>query len=191
MFMRKSLARPLPRIAALLAVASFLSAAAFAADSPNLGKLATPEEIASYDISADPNGDGLPPGSGTVKQGEQVYAAKCMACHGERGVGGIADRLSGGQNTLANPVGDKRPIKTVGSYWPYATSVFAYVRRAMPFTEPKSLTPDELYAVTAYLLAINGIIKDDETMNAQTLPKVRMPNRDGFFAFQKPQTAVH
>src|SRR5581483_6598164 len=130
----------------------------------------TPDEIAAYDISADPNGDGLPPGSGTPRQGEAVYAAKCVSCHGEKGVDGPADRLVGGQGTLT---GDKRPIKTVGSYWPYATSVFAYIRRSMPFTEPKSLTPDETYAVTAYLLQLNGIIKSNEVMNAQTLPKVR------------------
>jgi S-disulfanyl-L-cysteine oxidoreductase SoxD len=168
-------------LAVLLAVVLAVTAAR--AETPNLGRVATPEEIKAYDISADPNGDGLPPGSGTAKQGEAIYAAKCLSCHGERGVGGQADRLAGGQGTLT---GEKRPIKTVGSYWPYATSVFAYIRRAMPFNEPKSLTPDETYAVTAYLLSINGILKDDDVMNAQSLSKVQMPNRDGFFPFAKP-----
>jgi len=167
----------------VLALALLVVASTASAQTPGLGRVATPEEIAAYDISADPNGDGLPPGSGTPRQGEAVYAAKCVSCHGEKGVDGPADRLVGGQGTLT---GDKRPIKTVGSYWPYATSVFAYIRRSMPFTEPKSLTPDETYAVTAYLLQLNGIIKSNEVMNAQTLPKVRMPNRDGFFVFVKP-----
>ncbi len=160
--------------------------AAVAADTPNLGEAATPEQIAAYDVTVDPNGDGLPPGSGTPKQGEAVYLAKCIACHGEKGVGGQADRLSGGQGTIAYAKDvDKRPIKTIGSYWPYATSVFAYIRRAMPFAEPKSLTPDELYAVTAYLLQINGIIGENDVMDAKTLPQVKMPNRDGFFPFAR------
>jgi cytochrome c len=171
----------------LLAAASVLVLvnAAFA-ETPNLGKVATPEEIESYDLTVDPNGDGLPPGSGTPKQGEAVYAAKCIACHGEKGVGGQADRLSGGQGTIAYAKDvEKRPIKTIGSFWPYATSVFAYIRRAMPFAEPKSLTPDELYAVTAYLLQINGIIGENDTMDAKTLPQVKMPNRDGFYPFAR------
>jgi S-disulfanyl-L-cysteine oxidoreductase SoxD len=170
-----------PLLAAALALV--LAAGAVRAETPNLGRVATPEEIKAYDITADPNGDGLPPGSGTPQQGEAVYTAKCGSCHGEKGVNGQADRLVGGQGTLS---GEKRPIKTVGSNWPYATSVFAYIRRAMPFNEPKSLTPDETYAVTAYLLQLNGIIKDGDVMNAQTLPKVQMPNRDGFFPFAKP-----
>jgi cytochrome c len=171
----------------LLVAASMLAAgAASAADTPNLGLVATPEEIASYDITVDPNGAGLPPGSGTPKQGETIYAAKCLACHGEKGVGGQADRLSGGQGTIAYAKDiEKRPIKTIGSYWPYATSVYAYLWRAMPFTEPKSLKPDELYALTAYLLYINGIIGENDAMNAQTLPQVKMPNRDGFFPFAR------
>jgi cytochrome c len=171
----------------LLIAASLLAAgAAAAADTPNLGQVATPEEIASYDITVDPTGAGLPPGSGTPKQGEAIYAAKCVACHGDKGVGGQADRLSGGQGTIAYAKDvEKRPIKTIGSYWPYATSVYAYMWRAMPFTEPKSLKPDELYALTAYLLYINGIIGENDTMNAQTLPQVKMPNRDGFFPFAR------
>src|ERR1043165_9014328 len=152
---------------ALLIAASGLavaSAVAFAAESPNLGRVATPEEIASWDISIGPDGVGLPPGSGNAKQGEAVYAAKCLACHGEKGAGKPNDQLVGGQGTLA---GDKPAIKTVGSFWPYATTIFDYVRRAMPHNESKSLTNDEVYAVVAYILNANGIIADDDTLNAQ------------------------
>jgi S-disulfanyl-L-cysteine oxidoreductase SoxD len=156
------------------------SALAFAAESPNLGQLATPEEIAAWDISIGPDGVGLPPGSGTPKQGEAVYAAKCIACHGEKGAGKPNDQLVGGQGTLS---GDKPPIKTVGSFWPYATTVFDYVRRAMPYNESKSLTNDDLYAVVAYILNLNGIIADNETMDGQTLRQVKMPNRHGFVKF--------
>src|ERR1700759_586205 len=125
------------------------SAVAFAAESPNLGRVATPEEIAAWDISIGPDGVGLPPGSGTPKQGETVYAAKCLACHGEKGAGKPNDALVGGIGSLA---GDKPPVKTVGSFWPYATTIFDYVRRSMPYNESKTLTNDELYAVAAYIL---------------------------------------
>jgi S-disulfanyl-L-cysteine oxidoreductase SoxD len=153
-----------------------------AADSPDLGRIATPDEIASWDISIGPDGAGLPPGSGTATQGAAVFAAKCQACHGEGGKGQPNDRLVGGQGTLT---GGQPPVKTVGSYWPYATTVFDYVRRAMPFTESKTLTPDEVYAVTAYLLQLNGIIGAADVIDAQTLPQVKMPNRDGFVAFSR------
>ena len=158
------------------------SAVAFAAERPNLGQLATPEEIAAWDISIGPDGVGLPSGSGTPKQGEAVYAAKCIACHGEKGAGKPNDQLVGGQGTLS---GDKPPVKTVGSFWPYATTVFDYVRRAMPYNESKSLTNDDLYAVVAYILNLNGIIADNETMDALTLRQVKMPNRDGFVKFSR------
>ena len=159
-----------------------VSAVAFAAESPNLGQVGTPEEIASWDISIGPDGVGLPPGSGTPKQGEAVYAGKCVTCHGEKGAGKPNDQLAGGQGTLP---GDKPPVKTVGSFWPYATTVFDYVRRAMPYNESKSLTNDETYAVVAYILNLNGIIADNDTIDAQTLPKVKMPNRDGFVTFSR------
>jgi len=158
------------------------SAIAVAAESPNLGRVATPEEIAPWDISIGQNGVGLPPGSGTPKQGEAVYAAKCVACHGEKGAGKPNDQLVGGQGTLP---GDKPPVKTVGSFWPYATTVFDYVRRAMPYNESKSLANDEIYAVVAYILNLNGIIADNDTMDEQTLRKVKMPNRDGFVTFSR------
>src|SRR6476469_3839853 len=156
------------------------SAVAFAAESPNLGRAATPEEIAAWDISIGPDGVGLSPGSGTPKQGEAVYAAKCVACHGEKGAGKPNDQLVGGQGTLP---GDKPPVKTVGSFWPYATTVFDYVRRAMPYNESKSLTNGEVYAVVAYILQLNGVIGENDTIDAKTLPKVPMPNRDGFVMF--------
>jgi mono/diheme cytochrome c family protein len=158
-----------------------LSSAAFA-QSPNLGKPISPEDLASWDISIGPDGGGLPPGSGTAKQGEAVFAAKCQACHGAKGAGQPNDRLVGGQGSLP---GDKPAIKTVGSYWPYATTLFDYVRRAMPYVESKTLSNDEVYAVAAYVLNLNGIVGDTDIINAQTLPGVKMPNRDGFIPFRR------
>jgi cytochrome c len=174
--MRKFLVAAAP--AALFALAS----PAFAQQSPNLGKPISAEDLASWDISIGPDGAGLPSGSGTVKQGEAVFMAKCQACHGEKGAGTPNDRLVGGQGSLP---GDKPPVKTVGSYWPYATTLFDYIRRAMPFNESKSLTSDEVYGVVAYLLNLNGVIPEGETMNAQSLPKVMMPNREGFVVFAR------
>jgi S-disulfanyl-L-cysteine oxidoreductase SoxD len=176
MSMRKFLRTVAP--AALFALAS----PAFAQQSPNLGKPISAEDLAAWDISIGPDGAGLPPGSGTVKQGEAVFGAKCQACHGEKGAGTPNDRLVGGQGSLP---GDKPPVKTIGSYWPYATTLFDYIRRAMPFNESKSLTSDEVYGVVAYLLNLNGVIPESETMNAQSLPKVTMPNREGFVVFAR------
>jgi cytochrome c len=165
---------------ALLGVVALFGGAAFAADNPNLGRVPTQEEIAAWDISIGPDGTGLPTGGGTPKQGEAVFAAKCVACHGEKGVGKPNDALVGGRGTLA---GDQTPLKTVGSYWPYATTIFDYVRRAMPLDAPKSLTNAEAYAIIAYLLHLNGVIGENDLIDAQTLPKVLMPNRDGFVTF--------
>jgi len=159
-----------------------LTSPAFAQQSPNLGKPISPEDLVSWDISIGPDGSGLPPGSGTVQQGEAVFAAKCQACHGAKGAGQPNDRLVGGQGSLP---GDKPPVKTIGSYWPYATTLFDYIRRAMPLNESKALTSDEVYGVVAYLLNLNGIIAEGETMNAQSLPKVAMPNREGFITFAR------
>ena len=133
-------------------------------------------EIARWDISVPPSGEGLPAGSGTVKQGEAVYVAQCQACHGAKGVGKPADPLVGGIGSLAT----EKPLRTVGSYWPYATTLFDYTRRAMPINNPLSLSNEEVYAVTAYVLYLNGIIAENAEMNAKTLPQVKMPNRDGF-----------
>ena len=147
-----------------------------AQETPNLGRLATPAEVAGWDISIPPDGTGLPPGSGTPEQGAVVYTQKCQACHGEKGAGQPNDRLVGGQGTLASA----SPVRTIGSYWPYATTVFDYVRRAMPYMQSQSLSNDEVYAVTAYLLHLNGIIGAQDVMNAQTMPQVQMPNRANF-----------
>src|SRR5215472_1730408 len=152
------------------------------ADGPGLGRPATPEEIAVWDISIGPDGAGLPPGNGTPQQGEAVYAAKCLPCHGDKGAGKPNDQLVGGLGTL---MGDQPAVKTVGSVWPYATTLFDYMRRAMPFNAPKSLSDDEVYAVCAYILRLNGIIEEGAAMNAQTLPKVQMPNHDGFIPFAR------
>jgi S-disulfanyl-L-cysteine oxidoreductase SoxD len=150
---------------------------------PALGTPVGAAEIARWDISIPPSGAGLPAGSGTARQGAQVYEQKCLACHGAKGAGKPADVLAGGTGTLAG----KTPLRTVGSYWPYATTLFDYVRRAMPITNPLSLTSDEVYAVTAYVLALNGIIGEDAVMNAQSLPQVKMPNRDGFVSDWPPR----
>jgi cytochrome c len=155
----------------------FVVRTAFA--SPNLGRELKPEEIAAWDISIPPDGSGLPPGGGTATEGGAVYNAKCANCHGMKGVGGPADPLAGGIGTLAS----QKPVKTVGSYWPYATTLFDYVRRAMPFNAPQSLSNDEVYAVSAYLLSLNGIIAPEARMDAKTLPQVKMPNRDGFVSY--------
>ena len=146
---------------------------------PNLGRDVKPEEIAVWDMSIPPDGSGLPAGGGTAVEGAAVYNANCAACHGANGTGGPADPLVGGIGTLAS----KKPVKTVGSYWPYATTLFDYVRRAMPFNAPQSLSNDEVYAVSAYLLFLNGIINPEARMDAKTLPQVNMPNRDGFVSY--------
>ena len=143
---------------------------------PGFGRVATAQEVAAMDISIPPSGAGLPAGSGTAKQGEAVYLAQCQACHGPKGAGKPADVLVGGIGSLAT----EKPVRTVGSYWPYATTLFDYTRRSMPANKPLSLSNAEVYAVTAYLLYLNGIIAENAEMNAQTLPQVRMPNRDGF-----------
>jgi S-disulfanyl-L-cysteine oxidoreductase SoxD len=151
-------------------------ARAAAPPGPGLGVPATADEIAAMDVSIGPDGAGLPPGSGTPQQGAEIYAERCAACHGPDGTGGANDRLAGGQGSLATAA----PLKTIGSYWPYATTVFDYVRRAMPYPAPHSLTDDEVYALTAHLLRLNGVIGPDAVMDATSLPRVQMPNRDGF-----------
>jgi len=162
-------------------VAMVIAAPALA-QAPHFGQPIAPADIAPWDISIGPDGAGLPPGRGTAAQGEAVYVAKCQACHGEKGTGTPNDALVGGTGSLAS---GKVPVKTVGSYWPYATTLFDYVRRAMPFQESKSLTDDEIYAVSAYILSLNGIIGASDALDAQSLPKVRMPNRDGFIPFPR------
>ncbi len=141
-----------------------------------IGRAPTPAEIAGWDIAIAPDGANLPSGTGSVAKGRELFAAKCVACHGADGEGKPADRLVGGQGSLAA----KAPIKTIGSFWPYATTIFDYVRRAMPLDRPQSLSADEVYALTAFLLNRNGIVPDDASLDAASLIAVRMPNRDGF-----------
>lgn len=173
-----SISRTLAFVAGCFAIAI---GAAFAEPVPRLGQPATSDQISAYDIDVSPDGTGLPPGAATASQGAPVFQAKCAACHGAQGQGGPGGALAGGIGTIGVP--GKKPFKTVGSFWPYATSVFAYVRRAMPYDHPKSLSNDELYGVTAFVLYLNGLIPADQVMNAQSLPKVKMPNANGFRPF--------
>lgn len=159
-------------------------AAAFDAhiESPGLGRPATPVELAARDWLVAPDGTEMPPGAGTAAAGESVYVARCLRCHGLGGEGRPADRLVGGRGTLTEP----RAVKTVGSYWPFATTLFDYVRRAMPYDRPGSLTNDEVYAVVAYLLAENEILDAATELNPRTLPRVVMPNAAGFIEWESP-----
>jgi cytochrome c len=161
------------RNAIAAALALYLISPAFAFD---FGRPATPDEIKSWDIDVRPDGKGLPDGSGTATAGKAVFADNCAGCHGEAGVGGIKDRLVGGQGTLASD----HPIKTVGSYWPYAATLYDYIRRAMPYQAPGSLSNDDYYALVAYILSLNGILSEDAKVDKASLPAIQMPNRDGF-----------
>jgi mono/diheme cytochrome c family protein len=152
-----------------------LSIGAALAESPHLGKPITQADLAEWDINILPDGTNLPPGSGKAADGAKIFAEKCVACHGEGGKGGIAARVIGGPPKATLDGG-----KTIANYWPYATTVFDFIRRSMPWTQPRSLTDQEVYALTAYLLAANKVIGENDEMNATTLPKVKMPNRDNF-----------
>jgi mono/diheme cytochrome c family protein len=147
-----------------------------------LGQTPSEEQMRAWNIDVSATGDGLPAGRGTVKQGAQVYAAKCAMCHGSTGTEGPKDKLVGGKGTLTSA----KPLKTIGSYWPYAPTAYDYIRRAMPFNEPGSLNPDEIYSVIAWLLFKNEIVPEDAVMDAKTLPQVKMPNRDGFIPDPRP-----
>jgi len=160
-------------MAASIVLAGAVASAALAYD---FGRAATSEEIGLWDIDVRPDGVGLPAGSGTVIRGKSVYQDNCEACHGTNGVNGIKDRLAGGQGSLATD----KPIKTVGSFWPYATTLFDYIHRAMPYPAPGTLSIDDTYAVAAYILSLNGIVPTDAKLDQENLPKIKMPNRDGF-----------
>jgi cytochrome c len=147
-----------------------------------VGRPATPEQIRALGVSIGPDGTGLPEGSGTVAAGREVFAARCSRCHGEKAEGAVGPALVGGRGTLATA----KPVKTVGSFWPYATTVWDYIDRAMPFDQPGSLRPPEVYALVAYILNLNDIIDSDQVMDAKSLPKVKMPNRDGFVPDPRP-----
>ncbi|MDO8677984.1 MAG: cytochrome c [Acidobacteriota bacterium] len=146
-----------------------------------IGRAATPDEIKKIDIDVMPDGRGLPPGRGTVAEGQALYTAKCQSCHGPSGAGATAERLVGRDSGPSwNFATDPKLVKTVGNYWPYATTLYDYTYRAMPFMQPGTLTPNETYALTAYLLALNKIVPEDAVMDQTTLPKVVMPSRDKF-----------
>jgi cytochrome c len=180
--------------AAGVLIAALVSSAACAQSAParyGLGSAVGAEELARY-FSIPPDGRGLPPGSGTAAAGAKIYAESCAACHGDKmqgnpakGIGG--DRLLGGRDSLAT----KTPVKTVESYWPYATTLFDYVKRSMPFATPGSLSDNDVYAVVAYILSEAKIIKPTEAMDSNTLPKVAMPNRDGFIPDPRPELALY
>ncbi|HTS53044.1 MAG TPA: c-type cytochrome [Burkholderiales bacterium] len=152
------------------------------ADRLGIGAPASAEIVRAWNIDVAPNGEGLPPGRGSVSAGARIYAERCAACHGPNGEGKPQDRLTGGGGTLAS----SDPVKTIGSFWPYATTLFDYVRRAMPFNAPQSLGYEEVYALVAYLLYLNGIVQADAVMDQHSLPAVRMPNRDGFVPDPRP-----
>ncbi|HZM47785.1 MAG TPA: cytochrome c [Burkholderiales bacterium] len=158
-----------------IAIALGVAASAACAQGPRLGQPIKPAELAAWDLHVLPDGTGLPPGSGTPAQGAKVYADKCSACHGENGKGGISAALVGGE-----PIRNMSSVKRIANFWPYSTTLFDFTRRAMPWNAPRTLTNEEVYAVTAYILSLNKLIGENDVMNAETLPKVQMPNRDGF-----------
>jgi S-disulfanyl-L-cysteine oxidoreductase SoxD len=163
-------------VGAAVFVALTTLARAANAGSLGIGHVASPAEIAGWDIDVRADGQGLPPGHSSVREGEKIFAESCAACHGAKGEGMPADRLVGGFGTLAT----SKPVRTVGSYWPYTSTLFDYIRRAMPFNSPQSLTADQVYAVSAYILYLNNIVTEDTVLDATSLPRVEMPNRNGF-----------
>ena len=162
-----------------LALALVLAAAGAArAEPPGLGTAITEADIAAWDISIMPDGTGLPPGRGTPAEGARVYAEKCAACHGENGVKPVAP--GAGPLVGGGKIDRIEAVKTIGNFYGYSTTVFDYIRRAMPFNAPRSLSDHEVYALTAYILALNKLIDEKTAMDAQSLPQVKMPNRDNF-----------
>jgi mono/diheme cytochrome c family protein len=180
-----TMSRPkLWRGASILALVIAACATPVAAQLPTygVGRPPTPEEVRAWELTIPPDGQGLPPGRGTAALGQVVFAARCAACHGETGEDPNFSRLVGGQGTLATD----QPIQTIGSFWQYATTLWSYINRSQPFDEPGSLRADEVYAVTAYLLHLNGIIGENDVIDEKTLPRVKMPNRDGFIPDSRP-----
>lgn len=171
----------------VLATGTLLLTSAATAGSFNLGRAATPAEVAAWNIDVRPDGQGLPAGRGNVEQGEEIFAERCAVCHGDFAEG--VDRwpvLSGGDGTLTS----ERPVKTIGSYWPYLSTVFDYVNRAMPFGEAQSLKPDEVYAITAFLLYANDLVEDDFELSKENFTSVRLPNEDGFYMDDREESPV-
>ena len=167
-----------------------LTAAVSAGEPLGLGRAATAEDIAAWDIDVRYDGKGLPPGRGDVARGEVLFDSQCASCHGDFGQGeGRWPALTGGEDTLLHQGADGRPEKTVGSYWPFAPTLFDYIRRTMPYTAPQSLSDNDTYALVAYLLRLNDIVDDDFVADLHTLPKVQMPNRDNFFIDPRPDSS--
>src|SRR5438128_5204696 len=160
------------------------AAVTVSAQSPRyeVGRPPTPEEVRELGSAIGPDGTGLPEGAGTVAAGRTLFAAQCARCHGQKAEGDIGPILVGGQGTLRTP----KPLKTVGSFWLYATTLWDYINRAMPFDKPGLLKSSEVYAAAAYILNLNGIIGEADVMESKTLPKIRMPNRDGFVSDPRP-----
>jgi len=157
-----------------------LAAGAASAEAPNLGKPLDAAAIAAWDISIEPDGTGLPAGGGKAADGARIYAEKCAQCHGRDGKGGVAG-VTAAPLVGSEPITDiSAAMKRIANFWPYATTLFDYIRRSMPWQQPMTLANDEVYSLTAYILALNKLVGENDTINAQTLPKVRMPNRDGF-----------
>ena len=169
-------------LTALASCSSIAPGGQYAEASHDIGTPLTDQDLVAWNIDVAPDGRGLPAGSGDVATGAHLFAAKCAACHGAQGQGGLGDPLIGGQGTLASA----KPKRTVGSYWPYATTLFDYIRRAMPYNAPESLSADEVYAVSAFLLNQNGIVPANTRLDAASLPRVVMPNHDGFVADPRP-----
>jgi cytochrome c len=173
-------------LAATLALSSL--ALAQGAKKVGLGRAALPEEVAAWDIDVRPDGAGLPPGKGSVKQGEELYLTNCAACHGEFGEAvGRWPVLVGGQGSLKH----EAPEKTIGSYWPYASTTFDYIKRAMPYGNARSLTDDEIYAITAWLLNQNGVVKDDFVLSKENFTSVKLPNEPAFYDDDREKTEKH
>ncbi len=153
-----------------------------------LGREALPEEIAAWDIDVRPDGQGLPEGKGSVKEGEELYLERCATCHGEFGEGaGRWPVLAGGDGSLKS----ENPEKTIGSFWPYLSTAFDYVRRAMPFGNAQSLTPDETYAIIAFLLNMNNLVKEDFVLSRENFTSVKLPNQGGFYMDDRETTEKH
>lgn len=172
-------------LASILGATLLVPCAVNAAEKYSLGKAATPEEIAGWDIDIRPDGKGLPDGEGSVEDGEVLYEQLCATCHGLFGEGETRwPVLAGGVGTLT----EERPTKTVGSYWPYASTLYDYIRRAMPFTAPRSLTNEQTYQLTAYVLYLNELVEEDFVLTQENLAAVEMPNKDGFFVDPRPDT---
>lgn len=175
------------QVAALLLIAHLLAIPASAQTKFGFGQPATREQIKAWDIDVFPDGRNLPATRGTVFDGKRIYEARCAACHGVKGEGAFADRLAGGVGSLTS----SQPITTVGSFWPYATTLFDYIRRAMPLNEPQSLSDAEVYAVSGYVLFLNGLVPESATVDAKMLTSLKMPNRDGFVSDPRPDVKTN